>query len=1324
MGVGEKESIDHSDPPVPGDNGYNNNSSNIDMNAASSSTSSSVVNIEHGKGDGKMKNPEEEEDNTDNSQKKDKNPKENTVPFFKLFSFADSTDVFLMILGTVGAIANGVTLPLMTLLFGNMIQSFGGNKDIHDVVDEVSKVSLKFVYLAVGAGVASFLQVACWMATGERQAARIRNLYLKTILRQEIGFFDKETNTGEVVGRMSGDTVLIQDALGEKVGKFIQLTSTFFGGFIIAFIQGWLLALVMLSIIPPLVVAGGIMALVVSKMASRGQEAYAEAANVVEQAIGSIRTVASFTGEKIAVSKYNKFLRNAYLSSVQEGLAAGLGLGTVMCIMFCGYSLGIWYGSKLILDDKGYTGAKVINVIFALIVGSFSLGQASPCTKAFAAGQAAAYKMLETIKRKPMIDAYDTTGKTVDEIRGDIEFRDVYFSYPARSDEQIFRGFSLFIPSGMTVALVGESGSGKSTVISLIERFYDPQAGEVLIDGINLREFQLRWIRGKIGLVSQEPVLFASTIRDNIAYGKDGATNEEIRTAAELANASKFIDKMPQGLDTMVGEHGTQLSGGQKQRIAIARAILKDPRILLLDEATSALDVESERIVQEALDRIMTNRTTVIVAHRLSTVRNADTIAVIHRGLIVEKGSHSELLKNPDGAYCQLIRLQEKNQDTDQAIQSDQDKHNSVSLDSARKSSQHLSLNRSISRGSSLGNSGRRSFTQTFGLPVGVETQESNLEEGNAKLPSKEYKEVPLRRLAFLNKPEIPVLILGAFASFINGLVFPIFALLLSSVINTFYQPPDKLKKDSKFWSLMYLVFGVVSFVALPASTYFFGIAGAKLIRRVRLMTFEKIVNMEIEWFDDPENSSGAIGARLAADAATVRGLVGDALSLLVQNITTLVAGLVIAFAANWQLSLIILALIPLIGINGYVQIKFMKGFSADAKMMYEDASQVATDAVGSIRTVASFSAEDKVMELYKNKCEGPTKAGIRQGLISGIGFGLSFFLLYCVYALCFYAGARLVGAGKTSFGKVFRVFFALSMAAVGISQSSSLAPDSSKAKSCTASVFAILDRKSKIDPSDDSGMTLEVIKGNIEFRHVSFKYPTRPDVQIFQDLCLTIHSGKTVALVGESGSGKSTAIALLQRFYDPDSGHILLDGIEIEKFQLRWLRQQMGLVSQEPVLFNETIRANIAYGKEGNATEAEILAAAESANAHKFISSLQQGYDTAVGERGIQLSGGQKQRVAIARAIVKEPKILLLDEATSALDAESERIVQDALDRVMVNRTTIVIAHRLSTIKNADLIAVVKNGVIVEKGKHDTLIKIKDGAYASLVALHSRSST
>ncbi|XP_050236017.1 ABC transporter B family member 11-like [Mercurialis annua] len=1150
----------------------------------------------------------------------------NSVPFHKLFSFADSKDIILMIIGTVGAVGNGLSLPLMNIFLGDTIDAFGQNKD---VLHAVSKVSLKFFYLGLGAALASFLEVACWMVTGERQAARIRGLYLKTILRQDIAFFDKETNSGEVIGRMSGDTVLIQDAMGEKVGKFIQHVSAFIGGFVIAFVKGWLLTLVMISSLPLFVLAGATMSIMIARTASRGQTAYAKAANIVEQTIVSIRTVASFTGEKQAISTYKKFLIAAYHSGCQEGLISGMGLGLLSFIVFSSYSLAIWFGGKMILE-KGYTGGQVITIIFAVLTGAMSPGQASPCMSAFVAGQAAAYKMFETIGREPDIDAYDPSGHVLDDIRGDIELREVYFSYPARPDEQMFSGFCLSIPSGTTAALVGESGSGKSTVISLIERFYDPQAGAILIDGINLKEYQLKWIRAKIGLVSQEPVLFTSSIRDNIAYGKDGVTTGEIKAAAQLANASKFIDKLPQGFNTMVGEHGTLLSGGQKQRIAIARAILKDPRILLLDEATSALDAESERVVQEALDKIMVSRTTVIVAHRLTTVRNADEIAVIHRGKVVEKGSHSELLADPDGAYSQLIRLQEVNKESQKAIHAHKRSEISLEQDSSQKISfqrsislqqsislhQPISLYRSMSQGSSGGeNSHFHPLSVPFGLPTSLNVSETSIVEQEVSPQQNHFPEVPLYRLAYLNKPEIPVLIAGSIAAIIIGLTFPMFGILISRVIKTFFEPPHELRKNSKFWAIIFMIIAIISSLACIAQLYFFAVAGSKLIQRIRLICFEKVINMEVGWFDEPEHSTGALGARLSADAASVRALVGDSLAQLVLNITAAVAGVVIAFTASWQLALIILAIIPLLGINGYVQLKFMKGFSADAKMMYEEASQVAKDAVGSIRTVASFCAEETVMQLYKKKCEGPLKTGIRQGLISGVGFGVSFFLLFSVYATSFYAGAQLVKNGKTTFSDVFQVFFALSMGAMAISQSSTFAPDSSKAKNAAASIFSILDRKSQIDPSNELGMTLDKVSGEIELHHVSFRYPCRPEIQIFQDLSLTILSGQTVALVGESGSGKSTVISLLQRFYDPDSGHISLDGVEIQKLQLKWLRQQMGLVSQEPVLFNDTIRVNIAYGKDGNATEAEVVAASESANAHKFISSLQQGYDTVVGE-------------------------------------------------------------------------------------------------------------
>ncbi|KAI7984520.1 ABC transporter B family member 4 [Camellia lanceoleosa] len=511
-----------------------------------------------------------------------------------------------------------------------------------------------------------------------------------------------------------------------QVGKFTQLLSTFLGGFVIALIKGWLLTLVLLSSIPALAIAGGATTIIVSKMAFHAQNAYAKGATVVEQTIGSIRIVASFTRERQTVINYNKSLVHAYKSVVQEGLAAGFGFRALMFVAFSTYSLAIWFGAKMILE-KGYTGGKVLNVIVDVLTGSMSLGQASPCMSAFAA---------------------------------------------ARPNEQIFSRFSLFIPSGTTTALVRKSGSEKSTVTSLIERFYDPQAGEVFIDGINLKEFQLNWIRRKIGLVSQEPVLFTCSIKDNISYGKHGATIEEVKAAAELANATKFIDKLPQ----------TEVKSCHSQ------SNTKDLRILLLDEATSALDAESEKIVQEALDRIMANKTTVIVAHRLSTVRNADMIAVIQQGQIVEK----ELLQDPEGAYYQFIRLQEVNKDSKQVVV-DQDKSESI-IESSKQSSQRMSFLHSISHGSSGAGNNSRHLSVSFGLPTGFNVPETVLTKAEASYlqPSDKTLKVPLRRLAYLNKPEVPVLIAGTITAIVNGSIFPIFGLLLSNVIKTFYEPPHE----------------------------------------------------------------------------------------------------------------------------------------------------------------------------------------------------------------------------------------------------------------------------------------------------------------------------------------------------------------------------------------------------------------------------------------------------------------------------------------------------------------------------------------------------
>ncbi|PAN30178.2 hypothetical protein PAHAL_5G295800 [Panicum hallii] len=1186
---------------------------------------------------------------------------------------------------------------------------------------------MNFVYLAIGAGLASTLQVSCWTITGERQAARIRALYLKAILRQDIAYFDMEMSTGQVTERMAGDTFLIQDAIGEKVGRSIQLLSTFIGGFIIAFVRGWLLALVMLSSIPPIAISFAIITKLRIRLSTHMQAKYGDAGNVVEQTLGAIRTVVSFSGEKHAIKMYNKLIRKVYESALLEGIVSGLGLGSMELSLFCSYGLAVWYGSRLIVEH-GYNGGSVISIIMAVTIGAMCLGLATPSVTAFAEGQGAAYRMFKIIERQPDIDIYDTTGIILEDIKGDVELKDVYFSYPTRPEYLVFIGFSLRVPSSTIMALVGESGCGKSTVISLVERFYDPQAGQVLIDGVDIRRMKLGWIRGKIGLVSQEPVLFSTTIRENIAYGMENLTLEDIKAATELANAAKFIDNFPSGLDTMVGERGIQLSGGQKQRIAIARAIVKNPKILLLDEATSALDMGSERVVQEALNRVMLQRTTIIVAHRLSTVKNADVISVLQNGKMVEQGSHVELMKIPEGSYSKLIHLQETQPEAESShIDNDMISTNDFGSTTINTEPRSKSFSaRSVSKGSSsIGHSDRHSFSASPRIPDPTEFSPApNIEDDKThNVMTNGPKKAPIARLFYLNKPEVFVLSLGSITAAMHGVILPLFGTLISIAIKTFYEPPEKLPKDSRFWASMFVTLGAYSFVLNPVEYFLFGLAGGKLVERIRSLMFQSVMSQDINWFDKPEHSSGLIGARLSTNALIVKQLVGDNLALNVQTLSTIVSGLTIAMVANWKMTLIITFVLPFVGLQAYAQMLFLKGVNKNAKLKYEEASQVATDAVGGIRTVASFCAEKNVMETYEMKCKSPIRQGIREGVVGGLGFGFSLAVFYFAYALCFYVGAKFVQQGKATFPEIFKVFFVLVLGAEGISRSSAIGADSNKVNDAATSVFEILDCKSKIDYSSEEGVTIASVRGDIDFQNVCFSYPLRPSIQIFKDLSLSIPSGKTVALVGESGSGKSTVIALLERFYDPDSGSIFLDDINLQTFKVSWLRQQVGLVSQEPVLFNDTIRANIAYGRQGEASEEEIVAAAEAANAHEFISALPDGYNTIVGERGIQLSGGQKQRVAISRAIIKNPKVLLLDEATSALDVESERVVQEALDNVVVGRTTVVVAHRLSTIRGADAIAVLKNGTVVEKGSHGELMRIKDGIYASLVELSSSSS-
>lgn len=960
----------------------------------------------------------------------------------------------------------------------------------------------------------------------------------------------------------------------------------------------------------------------------------------------------------------------------------------------------------------------------------------------FSSAAAALGKLKADIDRQSKIDGtIEAPVHAPGVFEGDIELQNVAFKYPSRPDVAVIQDVSLRFPAGKTTAIVGLSGSGKSTIAGLLTRLYDADSGNLFLDGRNIRDINVRQLRSFIGLVQQDPMLLNRSVLENIALGlvnssrpehaafqtivlgnqlsqiaeavrsgqdivtAAGAYGEEmaeiarmILHAADLADAGAFLGNLEFGLGTLVGPNGDLLSGGQKQRVALARALVKDPRILVLDEATSSLDSASEQRIQAAIARASAGRTVVSIAHRLATVKSADKIVVMRNGRVIEQGNHSDLMTK-DADYAALVRLQNMGSDS-----------SSISTAQGSKLSVELQEKASSFIGSDTGEA--------------AENADSGKNTAVTQNPVKEEPEQPvwstIKRMGSLTRPHLLWLFFAFFASLIVGGTYLGSALIFGNTIGSLSpcNTEQAIRAAGSLFGLLYFVLAIIEFFANGTSWSVFGLVAEKVLYVIRVLSFRSLFEQDLQWHQSESRTPSSLLSFITSDTAAIGGLTGSIIGTMFSIVVNFVGAIILSHIVAWKIAVVCLAVVPLMLGAGFMKLWIVARFDEKHGKAFEKSVGISVEAVNSIKTVAALSLEQEILGTYRRSLEVPRKEVARSIIWSNGFLALSMSISNLLYALIYWWGSKQIVAGLYTQTQFFIVLIALLVSAQLWGQLFTLAPEITRAGRAVGRICDLIDLGSSHstdkfrddDPEAKVESRAPISSGRglaVKFKQVKFSYPARPNRQILKGLDMDIAPGQFCALVGPSGAGKSTIISLLERMYSIESGAIEVGGFNISSKIEPVFRDEIGLVPQDSVLFEGSIRFNVALGAcpGTEPSDIEIEEACKLANIHDTIISLPDGYNTQCGNNGGQLSGGQRQRLSIARALVRKPRLLLLDESTSALDAESERLLQDGLEKATRGITVVAIAHRLHTIRRADTIFMIEDGQCVEKGSHEELM-------------------
>ena len=1247
---------------------------------------------------------------------------EKSITIFRLYGHLNRPiDYFFMILALIGSIGSGISIPIQVYISSDLFSEVGNTSESYtpediiimmEIVENTFNKQIKrFFIFGTIAFFCNFLSMSFWNLLGQRDIHHLKFKYFSIILGQEQGWFDKN-NAYEFATKVQAQLEQVEMGIGDKLGNIFVSIAQCVTGFVIAFITSWKLTLVMLSIAPLILATVCFMLVSMKTGIIMSRKIYEKAGGIAEEMLYNIKTVASFANFEFEKSRFNEKIEICYQIELKTIRKLGFCIGFMMFFLNCTMFISLLYGRTLIQKDinsnkgRSFTGGDVITVTFCTLMGVMGIGMIAPNIKIVQESCTASSDYFTLYEREIPMDFSKSTEKPdLDKIKGHIVFKDVLFRYPNDENKRIILNrLNLEIEPGKKVALVGESGCGKSTTVNLIERLYESSEGEILIDDIEIKRYNIQYLRSLIGYVPQEPVLFNKSIRENIIFGREelikkfGNIDDLIQKACDESYATEFINNLPGGLDYVVGIKGSKLSGGQKQIIAIARAILANPKILILDEATSALDNKSEKEVQRALDNIsQKNVTTIIIAHRLSTIKNADMIFAIKDGKVLEKGTHKELLEK-NGYYAGLVKSQLAQDEIETKEQRELTKKRS-------------SLKR-----------------QNTDDEVHFEKKEEEImidQDTVSIRPSRLFGEIHDKKLNMF------FACLGA--AIVGGLT-PANGVMMGNAMNGLNSRFETIRYDKGLkYALLFLLVAFLQGLGNTLMNWQFMVLGASLVRAYRKKILSKYLQVHLSFFDLTINSPGSLLTKLSIDTTQLNALLLTILGSTVQCSVVLVVGITLGCIYEYRLTLILFCFIPFIVASMIIRRILNRGSSRRGVKVNIEAGGVLLECVTNTKTIYSFNFQKKAVQMYMEIIDFLRNQFVRDSMIGGFFIGLGQFCMFAANATVLYAAKKYILKGEIDSEDMALVMNVVMTAASGIGQGIGNIGDIKKANIAFKSIYSTLDIQSKISAfrEDNEGKkSPENLKGRIEFKNVYFAYPTRPEQIILKDLSFIIEPGQQAALVGYSGSGKSTVIQLLERFYDVEEGkgEILIDGINIKDYNLYELRKKIGLVSQEPVLFKRSMLENVRYGKLDSTVE-DCVNAAKEANIMKFFSDDKMnqeigGETTAkkknkekhrksdVGKKEDPVSGGEKQRLAIARAFLKNPVILLLDEATSALDKDSELEVQKSLDRLSKNRTSIAIAHRLSTIEKCDKIFVLENGRLVEQGTHQELMALKNKYY------------